>query len=357
MADPAVAAQSKVLDDLEARFAKFQQQEDDARKAAEGRVKECMRKVAGFEQTTGKLQELAAGGGSASDDLNYFVRNVKWTIDDIDKKIDSAKKGASFWSPTFKSMGVDSMQLEFFPNGRESTTIDGFCSLFLWCPSGTKIKYQLFVGKHMRPPDEDEYDGKMGHGHSNFCMLQPEIVTADGGMKSVTVGVEIIEVNRGQIKISGSDSLLTMTARPPHALIHEEMSVIHNAAKTRIEWHISKISQRLIHFPKNSSMHSRNFSAGGIRDLLLEFYPSGSVNTQKEGHCAFYIRGPEGTSLNVTLFVGKFKKGPIKTTFEAPTGKGLPDFCPIADEIDKENDKIIVGIEVENKPNTVMKLK
>lgn len=49
------------------------------------------------------------------------------------------------------------------------------------------------MGKHIRAPDEDTYDGRMGHGHSNFCMLEAEV---DRGSDSVTVAVDILEVEK-----------------------------------------------------------------------------------------------------------------------------------------------------------------
>ena len=32
---------------------------------------------------------------------------------------------------------------------------EGFCSVFLWCPGGTRVKYRLFVGSSVRAPDEE----------------------------------------------------------------------------------------------------------------------------------------------------------------------------------------------------------
>merc|ERR1712232_1154006 len=110
---------------------------------------------------------------------------------------------------------------------------------------------------------------------------------------------------------------------------------------------IEKVSERVGQLPRGASMWSRLFSAGGIREILLEFYPNGSTNTTKDGFCAFYIRCPEGVSMIVTLFVGKVRKGPIKTNFDSLTGKGLPDFCLLQDEIDREDDSVEVGIELQ----------
>ena len=84
--------------------------------------------------------------------------------------------------------------------------------------------------------------------------------------------------------------------------------------------------------------------------MLLEFYPNGNANTQKEGYCSLYLRCPEGTQVIVTLIVGEIKKGPITAKFEGPAGKGLPEFCDIRDQIDKSSDSLLVALEVRN-PN------
>jgi len=115
------------------------------------------------------------------------------------------------------------------------------------------------------------------------------------------------------------------------------------------------MSERIAKLPRGSSMWSQIFTAAGIRDILLEFYPSGSANTTKEGYCAFYIKCPEGVSMIVTLFVGGVRKGPIKTSFDSLTGKGLPDFCALKDQIDSE-DTVEVGIELQNNPSSTLYL-
>jgi len=50
----------------------------------------------------------------------------------------------------------------------------------------------------------------------------------------------------------------------------------------------------------------------------------------------------------LTLFVGQSRKGPISARFESATGKGLPDFCALEDQIDKVSDSVTVGIEIRN---------
>jgi len=128
--------------------------------------------------------------------------------------------------------------------------------------------------------------------------------------------------------------------------IDTEASVITNRNISRVEWRLVNMEKKLANLPRGSSIYSNLFSAAGLREILLEFYPCGSQNTTKDGFCAFYIRCPEGTSIVVTLFVGNYKKGPIVAHFDGSAGKGLPDFCEIAKEI--EDDQLILGLEIQN---------
>jgi len=287
------------------------------------------RKMANLQTATNSLESTS-----------HDVRRVEWSIPGIGERLKTQEKGMSIWSPEFSARGVNGIQLEFFPNGRESTTINGFCSLFLWCPSGTKIKYQLCVGNHIRAPDEDTYDGRMGHGHSNFCTLNSEIVD-----DTVTVGVDILEVTKTSTVTSELGSLNILTGAVQNH-INTETQILNNRNITRIEWRLVNMEKKLANLPRGSSLYSPLFSAQAIREILLEFYPNGSQNTTKDGFCAFYIRCPEGANIVVTLFVGNFKKGPIIAHFDGSAGKGLPDFCDILKEI--QDDQLVVGIEIQN---------
>ena len=184
----------------------------------------------------------------------------------------------------------------------------------------------------------------MGHGHSNFCMLNAEVDTEDD---SVVVGIDIIDVQKS---ISFGSGLRVM--RPPLSqLMSRYTSVIENRNIGRVEWRIPKISQRVKTLPKGASMYSPVFSAAYVRDMLIEFYPNGNANTLKEGYCALYLRCPEGTQIIVTLVVGEVKKGPISAKFDGNAGKGLPEFCPLASQVDS-SDTLVVAIEIKN-PNLV----
>jgi len=335
------------MDSLEAKVANLESElkkRADTEKGLKKEVADLSDQVRRLERggpsrQTGGFNKLGGAG-----DVNPDVKRIEWTIPSIEDKMAKTQKGESLWSPEFGAMGINGIQLEFFPNGRESTTITGFCSLFLWCPSGTKIKYQLSVGNHLRAPDEDTYDGRMGHGHSNFCNLAAEIVD-----DTVTVAVDILDLERAQAGDHASGTLKVISGFTKWQ-VRKEAELMQNKTIERVEWKLTNISQKLKNLPRGSSIYSQLFSAAGIGEILLEFYPNGSQNTTKDGFCAYYIRCPEGTSIVVTLFVGNYKKGPIAAAFDGSAGKGLPDFCELEKEIKESDDSVVVGLHIQN-PN------
>lgn len=318
------------------------------------------------QQSITRLQEqlaLARHTPAASSTGNVLAQcagavlgqRVEWTIPTIRQRIKDQPPGQSIYSPGFDVAGISGIQLEFYPTGRISSNPAGggegsasqavgkqFCSLFLWCPPGTHIRYILYCGNYKRAPDEDKFEARMGHGHSNFCILEEQI---DDDTDSVTVGIELVEVINRAAELGPDIKLVWPALRE---LVQKEMEVKLNENIEKVEWTITNISQRAKKWEKGTSLFSPLFTAAGVRDILFEFYPNGSAVTSQEGFCGFYIRCPDGTSVTLTLFVGKVKKGPISARFEHAAGKGLPDFCELAAEIDHASDSVTVGIEIRN---------
>jgi len=275
------------------------------------------------------------------DSGDVLCRRVEWTISDITAKLRELPKGHSIYSPEFSAGGVRNMQLEFFPNGRESATIEGMCSVFFWSGDNTRIKYQLFVGSHYRAPDDDTFTQKMGHGHSNFCILDPEV---DRATDSVVVGVDLLEISKAYQLAPG----LRVIRAPLAKAMEKEVAVSENRGVTRVEWRIKDVSRKLANAVRGSGLYSPLFSAAGVKEMQMEFYLKGNQSTSRDGNCAFYLRCPEGTRLVVSLAVGGYKRGPIAANFEGPAGKGIPDFCEVVPEIDRHNDTLLVWVEVKN---------
>jgi len=156
---------------LQAKVLQLEGQVDKQSQRHEAELEGMRKVIADLQKLTTSLEEQSKQNDIVTNGPNsdVFTRHVEWTIDNFSSKSDGLAKGESLWSSKFNAAGMQGLLLEFFPKGREKTTFDGFCSLFLWCPNGTKLKYQLRVGTFFRAPDEDEYAGRIGHGHSNFC--------------------------------------------------------------------------------------------------------------------------------------------------------------------------------------------
>merc|ERR1719389_776660 len=123
-------------------------------------------------------------------------------------------------------MGLRGIQLEFYPAGRQQEAgagYDGFCSVFLCC------------GSYLRAPDEDMFDARMGHGHSNFCYLAEQIVD-----DSVTIGVEILDVFTKATDLTSDVKLVWRSLRDT---IRSELEVLHQVGVDRVEWQIRSISK------------------------------------------------------------------------------------------------------------------
>jgi hypothetical protein len=275
----------------------------------------------------------------AADDI--WTRRVDWQIDNCSKRFENLVKNESIWSPEFSMLGFTNLQLEFFPKGRESTWLDGFCSVFLWCPAGVRVKYQLRVGEYTAAPDEDEYASRMGHGHSNFCLLEAQI---DKESDTLSIGLDVLNLS-GATELPGGIKLHTTS---PEGLIDKEANILRHRDVDTIEWKIAGIRKRAEDVPQGLAICSPIFSAAGVGEMLMEFYPNGIKGSTKEGFCGFYLRCPSGTSLIITLFVGSSQKGPIKTDFDGNAAKGLPEFCHLQGQLLEGQEDLVVGIKLRN---------
>jgi hypothetical protein len=326
------------MGDVDRRVVALEQQLAEFKRSSEASIARLQEQLAIARQATGDST------GPSSGTPAILGNRVEWKITGVKEKIDVMHKGQSIYSEAFDCMGLRGIQLEFYPGGRQTdgtSGYEGFCSVFLWCPPGANIRYFLFCGSYCRAPDEDLFDARMGHGHSNFCFLNDQIQTDD----SVTIGVEILEVYTKSTDLTQDVKLVWKSLRET---IRAEIEVLNNVGVDRVEWQVRNVSKIRKSWPKGASIFSPLFNAAGVRDILFEFYPNGSAVTAAEGMCGFYIRCPDGTSVTLTLFVGKVRKGPISARFEHATGKGLPDFCELDQQIDPVSDSVTIGIEIRN---------
>jgi len=279
---------------------------------------------------------------TASDPFNRidtaFIRRVEWKLEKCSENVRTLEKNQSIWSSSFTAMGVRDMQLEFFPKGRENSQ-KGFCALFLWCPGYVRMKYCLQVGNHVSS-DEDVFTSRMGHGHSNFCILEAQFDDKD----CLVIGLEVLAISWSSDPGHG----LKLVNTGPESAVRREAAVLHNRDKETVEWKIRDIRRRMLEVPNGVCLSSPLFSAAGVRDMHLEFYPNG-LDGGKAGYCGFYVRCPSGEhTLKVTLFVGSARRGPSKTEFNGNAAKGLPEFCRLDEQLVEGEEDLITGIILQN---------
>jgi len=95
------------------------------------------------------------------------------------------------------------MVLEFYPQGLQATAEDGFCGLYLRCPSGTSLIVTLLVGGAEKGPLKAEFEGHAAKGVPTFCKLSDAAVDGDVilGLKVKNVqaeereGLQVLELS------------------------------------------------------------------------------------------------------------------------------------------------------------------
>ncbi|CAK9067608.1 Hypothetical protein SCF082_LOCUS34201 [Durusdinium trenchii] len=264
-----------------------------------------------------------------------FVRRAEWQLNNCKRDVRSVERGQSIWSDPFAASCISELQLEFFPQGRE-TSQAGFCALFLWAPGNVRLKYRLRVGNHSTW-DEDHFDRWMGHGHSNFCNLEAQIEE-----DALTISVEILEVTVTE-ELEGL-RLINQGIYQPLSL---EASVLRNRDLDSVEWTIHNILQKMRDVPRGQYVCSPSFSVAAVRNMHMEFYPNG-LEGSKSGYCGLYVRSPGGKySLNLTLSVGSATRGPSRTELDGNSAKGLPEFCKIEEQLE-DKQELVISIKVQN---------
>jgi hypothetical protein len=116
---------------------------------------------------------------------------ISWTIKNLDKILLSPDQYPRMMlSPYFNINHFVRARLKLFPNGSDQCKRDGYCSFYLRCPGGTKIKFSLLVNGRVLETFECEYDTEKDKGRNEFCRLS-DYLSSDG---SILLAIEILEI-------------------------------------------------------------------------------------------------------------------------------------------------------------------
>lgn len=118
-----------------------------------------------------------------------MVKRVEWLLTEADQLERQFPHDHPICSPVFSAGGVDGMQFIFYPLGYRDST-EGFCSFFLYCPSGVNIKCNLNAGSQKRDASNNFHEAG-AFGRCNFCRLDSAI---DSDTNTALLWLEVEEL-------------------------------------------------------------------------------------------------------------------------------------------------------------------
>jgi len=96
-----------------------------------------------------------------------MVKRIEWLLEQASALPQYFPNRQHICSPVFSAAGIDGMQLMLYPSGYLGTS-DGYCALYLFCPSGVTLRGHLSVGKQKREANYT-FNEAGAFGRSNFC--------------------------------------------------------------------------------------------------------------------------------------------------------------------------------------------
>merc|ERR1712216_451384 len=176
--------------------------------------------------------------GSQTELVHLSSSKVEWRIWGIAAKMANYPKGSRVFSPEFEASKVAHLGLVFYPNGN-SNAKQGFCSLGLKAPHGTHLRYKLYIGNTERFTDL-RHNVTESWGFVDMCKVEEELSQEEDLLR---LGVEIID------DIDANESL--------------------SISPSKVEWTISSMQNKLLHYRKDVALYSDEFSAAGVDKLRL----------------------------------------------------------------------------------------
>jgi len=255
-------------------------------------------------------------------------------------------------SPTFSAAGLDMLQLRLRigPASGERWAVGAF----LRAPRGGQVSFRLRVASRVMSFAGD-FTGGPELGSQRIAVL-------DNIGQKLIVRLEILDVV-AQLAPAGwpQDMQATLQIVDAAQVASHEAEALRSRAVRRIEWRVSRISERL-RDARAASASSVNdgealepicsplFAAAGLDGLQLQLYPLGYRPRGDEGcgggadsQCGFFLVCPTGTHIKCRAFIGDSIR-----TFEhhydthEPYGRG--SFCRLTEKVG-DDDSVVCGVE------------
>lgn len=123
--------------------------------------------------------------------------------------------------------------------------------------------------------------------------------------------------------------------------LERRTQTIENMDVSSIHWPIGNVEKVRSRYTKGEFMSSPEFSAGGTDGFRFHFYPRGD-DFCEEGFCSLYLRLPEDTRVERTLFLGQKRYGPDEA--DSSLNCGVSEMCVLSNEIDKTG-SVVIGVD------------
>jgi len=120
-----------------------------------------------------------------------MTRRIEWKVEQASAVQRYFPQGESLCSSVFMAAGLEGLQFVFFPSGYTGAK-EGFCSLFMFCPGGSMLRFWLSVGTQRREA-RISFQQPGFFGRTNFCRFENGIDTADD---SILLVLEIEEAQQ-----------------------------------------------------------------------------------------------------------------------------------------------------------------
>lgn len=273
-------------------------------------------------------------------------------------------------SPGFGAGGCPDLRLELRLAATPSLEEEGRgdWSLLLWGRKGFHARVKLHFGTFCQELDHcfDQGTPCVMEG----CRLQDALDASDDTLR---LGVEVLE---GYSLAEGAPLALRAAPRPeadpadeqdelampaltgsfffyryhcPTAMerihmLEAEWEQLRSRIVGRVEWRIEQATMLQQCFARGACLCSATFSAAGLSDLQLVFYPSGDKET-RELYCGLFLHAPGQEAVQCWLSIGKQRREALGAR-DRPGFFGRSNFCLFEGSVDKGSDTLTVALEV-----------
>jgi len=304
---------------------------------------------------------------------NISTRRVDWVIKNVSKRLrpPSASKAClhtSWFSPKFDVAGAHGVQLELQLFKPSDPPVEGEaagdCAAYLWACKGMNLVFKLYIGSRSQQL-EKVFNGRVPYGTKRLCFLKDQINREED---SVRISVEILEAVReiehpikppALLDEAGEELKVDERSRPlegkvvfrrhlNHRLVDQVRGMVDTMRSQmvrRVEWRLESASMLRKCFPPGEAMCSVAFSAAGVDNLQLMFYPCGYAGVT-DGFCSLFLFAPAGATLKYTLFAGTHRRDATHF-FEDQGAFGRSNYCRFDSIIEEDTDSIFLALDIE----------